>query len=193
MNPICLPAPYQEFFGAKTFAAGWGRFAEPYVNTTQSKKLLFTKLRVSNQVFKHYYMFGTYLMKDSSGHYKDPCSGDSGQCKVLFKLGHQKVLQCSFRRSSDVFWYICQKIYSYWYLIPTIVKSLPHLPLGTVFGSGYDCTDNTVGTIEKGMESQGVWNKVSYHVPWILKVAKAMGENVCVVVNGIAKTSKINW
>ena len=103
VNPICLPAPYQEFFGAKTFAAGWGRFAEPYVNTTQSKKLLFTKLRVSNQVFKHYYMFGTYLMKDSSGHYKDPCSGDSGQCKVLFKLGHQKVLQCSFRRSSDVF------------------------------------------------------------------------------------------
>ena len=73
-----------------------------------------------------------------------------------------------------------------------IVKFVPHLPLGTVFGSGYDCTDNTVGTIEKGMESQGVWNKVSYHVPWILKVAKAMGENVCVVVNGIAKTSKIN-
>ena len=101
VNPICLPAPYEESTGVEAFAAGWGRFASPEVSTAQSKNLLFTKLRVSNQVYKHYFMFGTYLMKNSNGQYKDPCSGDSGIFLINGNTKDFYIILC--RWSPDVF------------------------------------------------------------------------------------------
>ena len=82
VSPICLPEPYAEFGGQRAIAAGWGRFAKPWVNTNQSPFLRMVELSVSPKRYSHTKMFGTVLsMKEDA--YQDPCSGDSGNFSLL--------------------------------------------------------------------------------------------------------------
>ena len=54
--------------------------------------------------------------------------------------------------------------------------------LGTVQGHGYDCVRDEVNMVED--TSDGIWNKVSSHVPWILKIIQKYEEELC--LNGTA-------
>lgn len=49
--------------------------------------------------------------------------------------------------------------------------------VGTVYGGGYNCRTDTAKVFE-GV-SEGLWNKVSYHVPWIRQTAASLGEDLC--------------
>ena len=49
--------------------------------------------------------------------------------------------------------------------------------LGTVQGHGYDCRTDDTYTIEGTKD--GIWNKVSSHVPWIMQILKKYGEELC--------------
>ena len=42
---------------------------------------------------------------------------------------------------------------------------------------GYDCGRDKVSNDVEG-STNNLWNKVSYHVPWIRKIAKKMGEEL---------------
>ena len=42
---------------------------------------------------------------------------------------------------------------------------------------GYDCGRDRVSNDVEG-STNNLWNKVSYHVPWIRKIAKKMGEEL---------------
>ena len=42
---------------------------------------------------------------------------------------------------------------------------------------GYDCSQDKVTAAVEGSRNN-LWNKVSYHVPWIRKTAKKMGEEL---------------
>ena len=48
---------------------------------------------------------------------------------------------------------------------------------GTVVGMGYDCSQDKVTAAVEGSRNN-LWNKVSYHVPWIRKIATKMGEKL---------------
>ena len=98
VQPICLPAPGQEFAGQPALAAGWGRHQPKHQATTatgQSRMLKYVELRVSHNLYycivlfrtvtvqvshnqlQHYKMFGTQIPRE--GPMKDVCSGDSGR------------------------------------------------------------------------------------------------------------------
>jgi len=49
--------------------------------------------------------------------------------------------------------------------------------IGTVFGFGYNCKKDTVAEVEGS--TNGLWNKVSFHVSWIREIAEEMGEELC--------------
>ena len=49
--------------------------------------------------------------------------------------------------------------------------------LGTVYGVGYDCRTDSEITFEG--DNNGIWNKVSYHVPWLRRAAARLGEELC--------------
>merc|ERR1712215_256037 len=78
VKTICLPPPNSNYGGSFAVAAGWGRFANPDVNTTQSPVLRKVTLEVSPEVYYHYHYLGTLLKNNSDGEWMDPCSGDSG-------------------------------------------------------------------------------------------------------------------
>ena len=100
VQPICLPAPNQEFAGQPALAAGWGRHQPKHQATTatgQSRMLKYVDLRVSSNKLQHHKMFGTKIPE--GGRMKDVCSGDSGRKHRA--LGF--FLSTIFRWSSDVF------------------------------------------------------------------------------------------
>ena len=100
VQPICLPAPDQEFAGQPAIAAGWGRHQPKHQATTatgQSRMLKYVDLRVSSNKLQHHKMFGTKIPE--GGRMKDVCSGDSGRKHRA--LGF--FLSTIFRWSSDVF------------------------------------------------------------------------------------------
>ena len=78
VSPICLPKPNQEFDDKIVMAAGWGRFAAPHQNESQSPTLQMVSLTVSPKRYTLYKMFGTYLGKGKNNVVADVCSGDSG-------------------------------------------------------------------------------------------------------------------
>ena len=45
-----------------------------------------------------------------------------------------------------------------------------------MYGGGYGCGNDIVSLLENS--SNGLWNKVSYHVPWIKEIATSMGEHL---------------
>ena len=49
--------------------------------------------------------------------------------------------------------------------------------IGTVQGGGYDCRHDTVAVFEGS--DNGVWNKVSAHMEWILDTMEELGEKTC--------------
>jgi len=49
--------------------------------------------------------------------------------------------------------------------------------IGTVFGSGYDCTTGDFNTFED--KRDGMWNKVSAHIDWVEENMKMLGEQIC--------------
>ena len=78
MQPICLPAPDQEFGGKEALALGWGRFnAKRQQGHGQSTELQYVHLTVSSKKYRHEKMFGTKISKNKRK-VKDVCSGDSG-------------------------------------------------------------------------------------------------------------------
>ena len=48
--------------------------------------------------------------------------------------------------------------------------------IGTVQGGGYNCK---VFKVSKRFRGEQVWNKVSFHVPWIKETMMRHGEKVC--------------
>ena len=48
---------------------------------------------------------------------------------------------------------------------------------GTLQGGGYDCGSDTVYTFEGS--DIGLWNKVGFHMEWIQKTMKDLGETIC--------------
>ena len=56
--------------------------------------------------------------------------------------------------------------------------------IGTVLGGGYNCKKNTVRTYHNVTTdgrifiTDGIWNNVSYHVPWIRQKAMELGEDL---------------
>ena len=44
-------------------------------------------------------------------------------------------------------------------------------------GHGYDCRKDDTYTVEG--TNDGIWNKVSAHVPWIMQIVKKYGEELC--------------
>ena len=55
---------------------------------------------------------------------------------------------------------------------------------GTVLGAGYRCKYNNITSIqnlttdEEWDNSDGIWNNVSYHVPWIRQQAMVLHEEL---------------
>ena len=49
--------------------------------------------------------------------------------------------------------------------------------IGTVNGNGYDFRTNQVHKFEGS--TNGLWNKVSFHMEWIQDTMEDMGETVC--------------
>ena len=49
--------------------------------------------------------------------------------------------------------------------------------IGTVFGQGFNCKTDFVGTFEG--QKDGIWNKVSAHMEWIEDNMKQMGQKIC--------------
>ena len=47
--------------------------------------------------------------------------------------------------------------------------------IGTVMGGGYNCGRNVISTSYRGEQ---IWNKVSFHVPWIKETMMRHGEKV---------------
>ena len=60
---------------------------------------------------------------------------------------------------------------------PLLSAQYQSLIEGTVVGMGYDCSQDKVTAAVEGSRNN-LWNKVSYHVPWIRKIAKKMGEEL---------------
>ena len=78
MQPICLPAPGQEFGGKEALALGWGRFnAKRNQGHGQARELRYVHLTVSTRQYRHQKMFGTRISSNKR-RVKDVCSGDSG-------------------------------------------------------------------------------------------------------------------
>ena len=48
---------------------------------------------------------------------------------------------------------------------------------GTVQGHGYDCVQDAVHEVEHSED--GIWNKVSSHVDWIVNVIRKYEEELC--------------
>ena len=78
VQPICLPAPNQEFDGAEAIAMGWGAFE--YKRGTGSKILKYVRLKVTHNRLRARAMFGTEISGThrTNPSVKDVCSGDSG-------------------------------------------------------------------------------------------------------------------
>jgi len=68
------------------------------------------------------------------------------------------------------------------------VSTSSYVLIGTVNGGGYDCRTDSEGSFEGS--NNGVWNKVSAHMEWILKKMKELGENACMPNQKIAINSK---
>ena len=74
VQPICLPNQDQDFAGLETFAAGWGASDDLREHDNLQK----VDLQVDKKNYTFVSLFGTKLLKTTSGVFKDPCKGDSG-------------------------------------------------------------------------------------------------------------------
>ena len=83
VQPICLPAPNQEFDGAEAIAMGWGAFE--YKRGTGSKILKYVRLKVTHNRLRARAMFGTEISGThlTNPSVKDACAGDSGAIITL--------------------------------------------------------------------------------------------------------------
>ena len=75
VSPICLPHPNAWYGREWVKAAGWGKTNA--VSKHQSTRLKAVWLQVNPKLYKHRFMFGTFLTQKNNT-YQDPCSGDSG-------------------------------------------------------------------------------------------------------------------
>ena len=77
MQPLCLPAPNQEFDGAEAIATGWGQYE---YRSRASYTLKYVRLTVTHNRLRARAMFGTKISGThlTNPSVKDACAGDSG-------------------------------------------------------------------------------------------------------------------
>ena len=80
MQPLCLPAPNQEFDGAEAIATGWGSYRKDGLYHRSSYTLKYVRLTVTHNKLRARAMFGTEISGThlTNPSVKDVCSGDSG-------------------------------------------------------------------------------------------------------------------
>ena len=85
MQPLCLPAPNQEFDGAEAIVTGWGSYREDGLYHRSSYTLKYVRLTVTHNKLRARAMFGTRISGThlTNPSVKDACAGDSGAIITL--------------------------------------------------------------------------------------------------------------